>query len=454
MKQKASPVVVVVDIGGSKYMPGFVDVTGRILVQERREWVHRTQEDIYAQIARSIEDMRADHPELWQRTAAGGLTIPGFADPVSGTWVESDFLPVKELEICALLTKRFGIPFYCDNDGNACALAERYFGGARAGENFLYMTVSTGIGGAPFLNGRLYYGDFWHAGEIGLFVAEEKGRWSDTGSMQGVLEMHASGRGLAANFLEYGGREEYEGKKPAGPEISQLARQGDPPALLALKNEGIYLGRAIANACALADFQKVILGGGISLLFDQYRDSLLAEFRRIWPERRVDIEATTLGYTGAFLGAAAVALRGMETKGSLPGPERSTITIHVGKKIRGSRALSGVACPSGKEDWGGYLVSASLTDAGKKLNELASLVNWQECLVYPGEKEQALLGMFGHSVGKSAAAAAMLLDPGGFRIQGAVAQNSYFQQGFLRALTAETYYRGNFPFEITFAGEE
>lgn len=286
--------------------------SGTNFIFGKREWKGVDPDSIVAQLKEALHAICEKFPEYAEEAKAGGLTIPGFADPVTGVWVESDFLIVKNLPICDILTEEFGIPFYADNDGNACSLAERYFGGAKGLEDFLYLTVSTGIGGAFYLRDELFYGGFWHSGENGLFVMEEYGRPSDTGSVNGVLEMYASGRALAQNYIEAGGKNEINGKTPGGLEIANLAKEGDLPALTAIELEGKYLGRAIANSCALCDFKKVILGGGISLMFDRYKDALYKEFYRILPDSRVEIEATTLGYTGAFIGAAAAAMRGLQ----------------------------------------------------------------------------------------------------------------------------------------------
>ena len=106
--------------------------------------------------------------------------------------------------------------------------------------------------------------------------------------------MYASGRGLSRNYLELGGKLESE-ESLGGKTIAEYARKNDEIALKAIRREGMYLGRVIANACTFADFQKVIIGGGISLMFEQYKGSLLKEFQRILPERKVEIESTKIG---------------------------------------------------------------------------------------------------------------------------------------------------------------
>lgn len=451
-KQVTEPVVLVVDIGGSKYMPGFVDGNGNVLYQERREWTQVDQQSVVRQIIDALKDICQKRADLAALVKAGGLTIPGFADPVTGDWVESDFLPVKDLPICRILSEEFRIPFFADNDCNACALAERYFGGAKGLDDFLYMTVSTGIGGALYTNGQLYYGDFWHAGEIGMFVAEENGRISDTGSMYGILEMHASGRGLAANYQQYGGMPLVDGKVPGGPEISRLATAGDPVALKTLAVEGTYLGRAIANACSMADFRKVILGGGISLLFGQYEQALLEELRRILPERNVEIEATQLGYSGAFLGAAAVALRGLENSGdeAISPVRQSVFRVEVGRQVHGVLEVQGKPVCSREADFGQFLVASTVEQPGSTLNQLAAQEDWDGLCRSAAEDAAGKLERWGYAVGKAVAATCILLDPGKVILEGTVADNAAFRQGFLKAMTKETYYRGNFPFTLEY----
>lgn len=454
--QNQPPVLMVMDIGGSKYMPGFIDGEGNILYQERLEWTSVEPDAIVEQMKAALHGICDSHPELARRAEAGGLTIPGFADPITGVWVESDFLVVKDLPICGILSEEFGIPFYADNDGNACALAERYFGGAKEQDTFLYLTVSTGIGGALYLNDELYYGSFWHAGEIGLFVVEEYGRPSDTGSVNGIVEMYASGRGFAQNYLEAGGKKLIDGKTPGGPEISRLAKEGDETALRTLELEGKYLGRIIANACTMADFGKVILGGGLSLLFEQYKDALYAEFSRILPNREVEIEATQLGYSGAFLGAAAVAVRGRNGfDGSLGAgqPEKCIFHVNLKKTAECFLELEGHVCECKEAVFGSFLTAVHIETDGPSLDQVLGAYNMEDLAgrSKDGDAEAYKdLAYIGNKAGKAVAAACVLLDPGKVIVEGCVTGCDAFRDSFLETVKRETYYRGNLPFVIQY----
>ena len=315
------------------------------------------------------------------------------------------------------------------------------------------MTVSTGIGGALYLEDELYYGGFWHAGEIGLFVLEEDGRPSDSGSVNGVIEMYASGRGFSKNFVEAGGPEIVDGRTPGGPEISGLAKEGNKAALRALELEGLYLGRAIANACALVDFKKIILGGGLSLLFEQYQEILRREFARIQPERNVEIEATRLGYSGAFLGAAAVAVRGLEgfcgSKGAGKA-EECVFHVKVGQdSVESVLELEGMPYACHEASFGSFLAAKTIEDPGQNLNQLVkagNLKQWEG--ISDTEETKKVLFRLGSQIGKAVACAAILLDPGKVTMEGLGTQSDAFQEGLLETVKRETYYRGNLPFTV------
>ncbi len=156
------------------------------------------------------------------RPAVIGITIPGLADPKRGYWVEASFSGIRNLDIAPRLQREFGAPAYLVNDGQACALAERVFGVCPDVRDFLYMTVSNGVGGAIFMNHEIYYGAFKNTGEIGHCVVEEQtGRPCKCGN-SGCLEMHASGRAIPLNYVDLGGGQ--EGDSAAA--IAALARAG------------------------------------------------------------------------------------------------------------------------------------------------------------------------------------------------------------------------------------
>ena len=157
------------DIGGSKYNVGLLRQDGTILARQKSLWHGHTQQEMLAELFCAGHAVLAQCPG--QAPCAAGATIPGLADAASGMWVEASFSGIRNVPIAHLLEQEFGLPAAIENDARACALAERMFGAGKDVDDFFYVTVSNGIGGALFLNGALYTGALGNAGEIGHCTA-------------------------------------------------------------------------------------------------------------------------------------------------------------------------------------------------------------------------------------------------------------------------------------------
>ena len=304
----------VVDNGGSKFVVGFMTMDGKILHQERFVWQKAHCSSIETEVVPKVKELLAKYPDCAKKVVAMGMTLPGIADPKSGVWVSSGFMKADHYPVASVVSDMLGLPVFVDNDCKACALAERYFGAGRDVDDFFYMTVSNGVGGAVFTNGQLYYGATGRCGEIGCCVVEEDGRMSDEGDIRGYMEMYACGRGLKRNFIELGGPEMINGSPADGFLIAKLAREGDPIALKTFEMEGYYLGKAISWMCQILDPGRVIIGGGLSMVMDLYIESLyhtLDRFYHSGARNRIEIVATQLGYWGALIGAGSLAIRGL-----------------------------------------------------------------------------------------------------------------------------------------------
>jgi len=300
-----SDLLLCIDIGGSKLMTGLVEESGRVLASERSEWRALTAQSVMETILEAAHSLLGKNGN--PRPAAIGVTIPGLADPKRGYWIEASFSGIRNLDIAPRLQREFGVPAYIDNDGQACALAERLFGVCRDTGDFLYLTVSNGVGGAVFVNDGIYYGAYGNAGEIGHCVVEENGRPCKCGSA-GCLEMQASGRAVPLNYEKLGGEGGLSAKA-----IAQMARAGNGTAQETFALEGYYLGKAIAAACNLLNPAKVVIGGGVSLAFDLFEKPMRDTVRRFLyngANSALVILPTAFGDMGGLLGAAAVAMCG------------------------------------------------------------------------------------------------------------------------------------------------
>lgn len=305
--------ILCIDIGGSKYMVGVVTPEGKILQCRKFLWENDKGNPgkMMGRIIKTVDQVLTEHPRCTENPV--GMTIPGLVDAEEGVWRSSEFLGVSNLPVGAVFKRRYGVSLAMENDANACAYGECFFGEGRFCKNFLYMTVSNSIGGALCLNGEIYTGAWGEAGEFGMCLAEDM--LEKKTSVRRPLETLASGRGLSENYCRLKGID--DGRQIHAAVLERYAQKGDEAAARAFELEGTYLGRAIAHAAFLLNPQKVVLGGGLSLLFDSYKatlmDTLRREMKRL-PNSMPEVKATSLGYHGALLGAAALVLKLQEMR--------------------------------------------------------------------------------------------------------------------------------------------
>jgi len=131
-----------------------------------------------AAAADAARQARADAPADVTAALAGiGISSPGPVNPHTGVIVEPPNLgpQFRDIPIAAELSASERLPAFLDRDTNVAALGERAFGAARDVDDFIYLTVSTGIGDAIVAGGRLLHGPDGFAGELGHVVVDMKG---------------------------------------------------------------------------------------------------------------------------------------------------------------------------------------------------------------------------------------------------------------------------------------
>ena len=245
-----------VDIGGSKLICGVLTPQGDIVDTYRADYPKNyTLDTIIDFIREGYAALRSHDFDYC------GVAVPGLCDFKKGVWLYSPFSGLSDIPINQIISDITGLETVCDNDVNISALAEKYFGVCKEKTDFLWITVSNGIGGGLYLGGELYRGQNLSAGEIGHFIVEENGRKCGCGN-SGCLEAHASGASIAAIYNEK------TGTNLSAKEIADLARGGDKTALITWQSAGAYIGKAASYAVNLLGIDTVVLGGGAAEAFD------------------------------------------------------------------------------------------------------------------------------------------------------------------------------------------
>jgi len=208
-----------------------------------------------------------------KRPAAVGVSFGG---PVrEGVVLLSHHVPDwEDFPLAEWLREHFGVPAAVENDANAAALGEWRYGAGRGTRYFLYVTVSTGVGGGIVIGGRLYRGADSLAGEIGHMVVDPGGPRCTCGR-RGCLEAFSAGPAIARRARELLASHHRSGEgriilelvggdpsRITAREVAMAAARGDPLAAEILREAGEALGFGLAQAIALLNPERVALGAG------------------------------------------------------------------------------------------------------------------------------------------------------------------------------------------------
>ncbi|HDR2791918.1 MULTISPECIES: beta-glucoside kinase BglK [Enterobacter] len=153
------------DIGGTALKMGIVTTQGELLHRDKAAIKNSDGDAILSEMLQWV----ALHPDL----EGIAISAPGYVNPHTG-YIEMGGA-IRRFDNFAMqewLSAQTGLPVTVENDANCVLLAERWQGKAAGTDNFLVLTIGTGIGGAIFCNGKLVHGARFRAGEFGYMLTE------------------------------------------------------------------------------------------------------------------------------------------------------------------------------------------------------------------------------------------------------------------------------------------
>jgi predicted NBD/HSP70 family sugar kinase len=239
-----------VDLGDRVFTAATVNLRGEILQRVEVPSEDADGDEALGLAMQLIERViaAADGPVL-----GIGIGAPGLVDSTDGTVVEAVKRNWRELPLGHLATERFSVPVHVANDSQAAALAEHVFTETR-GANLIVIKVGQGIGAGVVLNGQLFQGDRFGAGEIGHTVMDPSGAVCRCGR-RGCLETTASARAVITRLATLRGA-------PVSMEqaIADFER-GDPQVCSIVLEAGTRLGEAVAGLIGALHVRRIVLAG-------------------------------------------------------------------------------------------------------------------------------------------------------------------------------------------------
>jgi glucokinase len=255
--------------------------------------------------------------EKFSDIAAIGVGVPGLVDFDHGFVHELTNVPGwKHVPLKAILGEKTGLPVLVDNDANAMAYAEYRYGAARGLKNVIGLTMGTGIGGGLVLDGKMFRGSGFAAGEIGQMSIHFDGKPGHYGNL-GALEKYTGNQQIAEHAVQrYAEAHVQKALEECTPKkIADAAKAGDDIARQIWGEVADWLGTAISSIAWLLNPDAFVIGGGVAqagdLIFDPLKQKVQSMLSTVVLERLQILPARFSNEAG-IIGNAALAADSLE----------------------------------------------------------------------------------------------------------------------------------------------
>ncbi len=302
-----------IDVGGTNLKAGLVREDGQILAVERTPLAFENPEQFARTLAQLGQSVLRQAGIPASDVVSAGIGIPGAV--AGGDILYTCNIPLRDVPLSRLFRQHLDVPVLLENDANCAAVGEWLCGAGRGTQQFIVVTLGTGVGGGLILNGKLYSGSGM-VGEVGHMVIQHGGAPCNCGR-RGCWEAYASATGLIRMT-----REAMEAHPESllhtvaaqsgcveGRTAFDAAVQGDETALALCRDYVSYLAAGVTNLINILQPEAVAIGGGVAAAPDGLLLTPLREIveRECYPRHTGQIPRIVraeLGNDAGIIGAA------------------------------------------------------------------------------------------------------------------------------------------------------
>jgi glucokinase len=315
-----------VDLGGTNLRFGLVREDEKIITRRGTgTMAAEGVEIVLERLTSGIQTLARKAQVAGMKIAGIGIGVPGIISAKEGiVRLSPNLAGWEDIPLRARLMESFSYPVYVENDANAYALGEYWFGAGKGTSCMVCITLGTGVGGGIILDGNIWRGADGMAGEVGHITVNPDGPLCPCGN-RGCLERYSSATAvieMAVAAVARGEKTSLKNLKKAGlaitPEaVADAAKKGDRVAGRIYSEVGKYLGIAIADLINLLNIECIVIGGGLTGAWDLFIGPLKEEVKaRAFkiPAKRCRIVRGKLKDDAGILGAAGLALKTIRVK--------------------------------------------------------------------------------------------------------------------------------------------
>lgn len=298
-----------IDVGGSSVKIGAFDKDDNMLL---RDTLFTEPETVFGDIEAALRHICKTNGHAIEAVRAIGIGVPG---PVrSYRYVDGCVnMNLAPFDIMEKFQLPSSIRIVAENDANLAAMGEFHYGAAKPYRHALVTTLGTGIGAGVIYDGHLLTGAHAAAGELGHIRVTEHLLEELASDKEVELEELASGIAMEHVARRFLALDAFAGSglrnvTPTAENIFRLAETGDALSIKLVNITASYLGLAFSYACAVVDFDAIIIGGGVSRAGDYLIDRIARYYREyaFRPMRDTVFLRAALGNDAGIYGAAAL----------------------------------------------------------------------------------------------------------------------------------------------------
>lgn len=276
-----------VKIATHQIVVSLTDFTGSVLASENIscEPLEFTAAQLADFVAKAVRACVRKAKMEFTRVSGVGVGVPGYVDCGSGTVYWSPVFQSRNVEFGAMLSPKFDVPVFVENDANLVTLAEHWFGLAKGLKHVSVITIEQGTGSGLIINGSLFRGARGIGAEFGHTKLVFDGPPCQCGQ-NGCMETHTAGFAIlreaqAIGFRIPSKKLDYHARLDLLRKVVERAENGDPRYRKIFHQMGQYLGLGIANLVNLINPERVVVCEGAVICSHLYGESLRATIREM-----------------------------------------------------------------------------------------------------------------------------------------------------------------------------
>lgn len=295
--------VIAIDLGGTKLSAALLDEAGKLLRTSSEPTEQGGRSALLAQLASVVQQLAQGSDAM-----AVGVGSPGFVDAARGVvLMATNLVGWSQTDVRGNLQQMTGLPVVLANDANAAAVGEAWLGAGRGKQDFVMLTLGTGVGGAVYDRNRgVWLGHNHRGGEFGHSILYPGGRPCPCGQF-GCVDQYLSGRAIQSAY------QVLTGNDCTCEQIFANAGRGEALAERIVHNFARDLATHLLSLQSIIDPELFILSGGLSTAHSAWAESLSQSLRQLaGPTTAVHWQLAETGANAGLFGAGKLAWEMLE----------------------------------------------------------------------------------------------------------------------------------------------